>query len=187
MNTARITLESISPYSQSRSYSKEIEKLPKETANDYETRTWRNRLHVNDEGRVCIPPMAIKNCLAEAAKYLSMQIPGKGKSTYTKHFLAGLIVVDPIVLPIRAADVKGEWLFLPADGIRGSGRRVWKCYPLIGSWSGSIDVSIVDPIITADVFRQHILEAGKLVGIGRFRPACGGFYGRFKLVDMKWS
>lgn len=122
MKTAVATLQSVSPYSQSRHYT--TEKLSKEQPNDYEKRTWRDRLHVNEAGQVFIPPMAFKNCIAEAAKFLARQIPGKGKSTYTKHFEAGVLVIEPLVLPVMKADVQGEWLFLPADGKRGSGRRV---------------------------------------------------------------
>lgn len=56
MKTAICSLESISPYSQSKFY--ETEKLPKERPDDYEARTWRDRLHVNQDGFVFIPPMA---------------------------------------------------------------------------------------------------------------------------------
>jgi hypothetical protein len=90
---ATASLKSVSPYSQSRYYSEAVPKLPKEGADDYERRTWRNRMHVGSDGQVFIPPMSFKNCIAEVAKYLGRQIPGKGKSTYTKHFEAGVLVV----------------------------------------------------------------------------------------------
>lgn len=122
MKTATVTLESVSPYSQSRHYAGEIDKLEKESAKDYEKRTWRNRLHFNQSGEVFIPPMALKNCLSEAAKYLSIQIPGKGKATYTKHIEAGVLVVDPIMLGINKDDVPGQWLFVPSDGKRGGSK-----------------------------------------------------------------
>lgn len=185
MKTALVTLESVSPYSQSRHY--ETPKLNKETTADYEKRTWRDRLHVGDDDRVFIPPMAFKNCLSEAAKFLSVQIPGKGKSTYTKHFEVGVLVTDPLVLGVKKDAVDGEWLFVPADGMRGSGKRVNKCFPVIRSWKGKVTFYIMDETITEDVFRQHIEEAGKFIGIGRFRPRNNGFYGRFKVNEIKWS
>lgn len=114
MKTAIATIKGVSPYSQSKHYS--TEKLPKELAKDYETRTWRDRLHATDDGTVFIPPMSFKNCLSEAAKFLSLQIPGKGKATYTKHFEAGVLVTDALHLDIKKDDVPGEWLFVPADG-----------------------------------------------------------------------
>ena len=67
MDVAKCFLRGISPYSQSRAHF--TEKLPKEKSDDYEKRTWRERVHVDEEsGFICIPPMAIKNCLSECAK-----------------------------------------------------------------------------------------------------------------------
>lgn len=110
-----------SPYSQSKHH--ETPHLPGEDAPDYERRTWRNRMHVDSDGQVYIPPMQFKNCIAEAAKFLSIPIPGDKKKTYTKHFEAGVMVVTPVPLGIQADDVPGEALFVPSDGRRGGGSR----------------------------------------------------------------
>lgn len=185
MKLATAKLESVSPYSQSKHYS--VPKLDKEGAGDYEKRTWRERMHVSEDGRVFIPPMAFKNCLSEAAKFLSIQIKGKGKATYTKHFEAGVLVMDKLDLPDVAKDVVGEWFFVPADGKRGGGRRVEKCFPMIPKWTGNVKFYILDETITEDVFRTHLEEAGKFIGIGRFRPRNNGFYGRFIVKDIKWE
>lgn len=184
MRTVITTLQSVSPYSQSRFY--QTPKLDKELAKDYEERTWRDRLHVTDDGRVMIPPMAFKNCLSEAAKFLGIQIPGKGKATYTKHFEAGILVIDALVLDVKKKEVDGEWLFVPADGKRGSGKRVMKCFPVIPKWQGQVTWHVLDETITADVFERHLSEAGSFIGIGRFRPRNNGFYGRFKVLDCEW-
>lgn len=185
MKRAIASLESISPYSQSRKHNDARQE--REQHDDYEKRTWRSRLHVNADGNVFIPPMAFKNCLSEAAKYMSVQIPGKGKATYTKHFEAGVLVVDPLVLPIKAADVPGEWLSLNADGKRGSGKRVDRCMPCIATWSGNVEFLILDEIITKEAFIQHLEAAGNFIGIGRFRPRNNGYYGRFKIAKLTWD
>lgn len=185
MRTVVTSLESVSPYSQSKFY--QTPKLQKEIAKDYEERTWRDRLHTNEDGNVFIPPMAFKNCISEAAKFLSVQIPGKGKSTYTKHFEAGILVMDSLVLPVKKKDVDGEWLFVPADGKRGSGKRVLKCFPVLQSWKGDVKWFVLDETITAEVFEQHLREAGNFIGIGRFRPRNNGFYGRFAVRKCVWS
>ena len=136
MHTAIATLKSVSIYSQNRYFPSEKE--AKETHADYEKRSWRKKLHTTDDGHVFIPPMAFKNCLSESAKYTSRQIPGKGKATYTKHIEAGVLVVEPLVLPILAKDVQSEVFFVPADGKRGSGKRVEKNYPIIPQWGGDV-------------------------------------------------
>lgn len=180
------SLTSVSPYSQSKHH--DTPKLERELPKDYEKRVWRERMHVNEStGTVFIPPMAFKNALSEAAKFMSIQVAGKGKSTYTKHFEAGVLVVDGVDLGVKKVDVAGEWLFLPSDGIRGSGKRVDKCYPVIPQWKGDVTFYILDEIITQDVFRAHLEAAGNFIGIGRFRPRNNGFYGRFKVESIKWN
>ena len=185
MKTAIAHLESVSPYSQSRYHG--TEKLDKESAGDYEKRTWINRLHCTPDGFVFIPQMAFKNCLTEAAKYLSIKIPGKRNNTYTKHFEAGVMVVDAPILPIKKSDVAGEWLFVPSDGKRGGGTRVEKCFPVIPSWEAVVEFIIFDETITEEVFKSHLIEAGKFIGIGRFRPRNNGFYGRFNVTKVEWK
>ena len=185
MKIVTAILKSLSPYSQSRFA--QVPKLDKERPDDYEARTWRERCHFNTEGRVFIPPMAFKNCLSEAAKYLGIQIPGKGKATFTKHFEAGVLVTEGLVLPETRETVQGEWLFLPADGKRGSGKRVMKCYPVIPAWEGPVQFYILDDTITPEVFRYHLEQAGQFIGIGRFRPRNNGYYGRFIVQDVAWA
>jgi hypothetical protein len=192
MKTAIAQLRSIAPYSQSRYYTQEFPKHTRGTGSatesdkDYEERTWRHRCHVDHAGQVFIPPMAFKNCLAEIAKYLSVQIPGKGKSTYTKHFEAGVMVLNGLSLPEQRETVSGEWLFVPGDGRRGSGKRVLKCFPVIQKWAGTITYHVLDDVITPEVFEQHLRDAGNFIGIGRFRPRNNGFYGRFEVLAIDW-
>lgn len=185
MKIAVAHLKSVSPYSQSAAYL--TPKTDKESAADYEKRTWRDRIHATEDGYVFIPPMAFKNAMTEIASFLGMKIPGKRNATYTKHFTAGVLVVEPLVLNVKKADVVGEWLFVPASGKRGDGCRVWKCFSVIPDWEGDVVFNIFDETITEDVFLEHLKEAGKFVGIGRFRPAKNGFYGRFSVERMSWE
>jgi len=185
MKLAVCGLESLSSYSQSRHY--KVEKLPKELPGDFEERTWRERCHVREDGHIIIPPMAFSQSLKEAAKYLSLPIPGKARQTFTKHFEAGILVTDPLVLVDTKEEVQGEWLFVPSDGRRGGGTRVEKCFPLILSWAGRVTYYILDDIITQDAFTQVLTASGSLIGIGRFRPRNLGYYGRFKVTHVDWT
>jgi hypothetical protein len=185
MRTATAHLKSASPYSQSKFIR---EKKSRDiTHAEFEEQNWRQRLHVNEDGFVFIPPMSFKNCLSEAAKYKSIQIPGKGKSTYTKHFEAGILCYTPVVLPIKADDVAGEWLHVPSDGKRGGTTRVEKCFPVIQNWAAAVQFTVFDEIIDDEVFQTHLEDAGQFIGVGRFRPRNNGFYGRFKVVKIEWN
>lgn len=185
MKTVQVKLTSISPYSQSRYH--DSPKLDKERPDAQEARVWREKMHVTEDGHVFIPSMSFKNALSEAAKYLSIQIPGKGKSTFTKHFEGGVMVVDHLVLDVKKEDVLPEWLFVPSDGRRGSGKRVKKCFPLIPKWSGVVTFAILDETITEEVFKYHLEQAGNFIGLGRFRPRNNGYYGRFKVDSINWQ
>lgn len=191
MRIATATLRSVSPYSQSKHY--DVPKLGRATGTsteshkDYEARTWRERCNVDAQGRIVIPPMAFKNCIAEIAQYLGIQIPGKGKRNYTKHFEAGLMVLDGLTLPITKDEVSFEWLFVPADGKRGGSKRVLKCFPLIHEWHGDVNFTVLDEIITEEIFEQHLKDAGNFIGIGRFRPRNNGYYGRFIVEKITWN
>lgn len=187
MHIARVTLKSATPYSQSRNIDPlEHPKKSKETHDAAEERLWRNRLHVDASGHVFIPPTAFENAIREAAKRLAISVPGKGKTLYSKYFEAGIQVPDGITLSLKAEDVKGERLFVPSDGRAGGGKRVYKRFPRIDSWEGSLTIYVFDDIITEPVFRKVIESSGVLVGIGRFRPQSRGFYGRYTIESFSW-
>lgn len=182
MKIATVTLRSLGPYSQSRRVE---DRKPKEEWNKYEQRIWRERLHCTDDGTVFIPPIAFKRSLETAARYLRERIKDKGRSEYGKHFLSGVIVKDALMLPLKRNDVEGEWLYLSGSGKKG-GMDVLKCMPVIRDWTGQVVYYVLDDIIGCDVFEKHLKEAGSFIGLGRFRPEKGGYYGRYAVDDIQW-
>lgn len=186
MKLATCTLKSVSPYSQSRSYSHEVEKLPGEKPDAYEERTWRNKCHFRADGRLYIPPMAFKMGLDTAARMLGRRIPGKGQSTYSKFFKSGVLCMEGPDLPLTKDDVPADRIFANADGVRGSGKRVWRLFPRIDQWEAKVDFHVLADEIDTAVFEDHLRQAGAFVGIGRFRPENGGYYGRFEVASVNW-
>jgi hypothetical protein len=180
-----ISLKSLSPYTQSRQH--HVPKLEKEAPDAYEERTWLEKTTTDAEGFVCIPAMAFKQALDRSAKMLGMQITGRGKATYTKHFLAGIMVPFDLRLPIRKSEVTRIAINANADGVRGSGKRVRRFFPQIPEWSGKLDAYVIDETITPAVFEKHMRTAGMLVGIGQYRPENGGTNGRFECLGFTWS
>lgn len=191
MKTLTVKLRSAAPYSQSRYYIRDLEQG--ESNDDNYRRTWREHLHADGEGNVFIPPNSLKNCLSEAAKFMSISVPGKGKATYTKNFEAGVLVTQPAMLGVKKPDVQMEALFLPADGRRGGPKRVMKYYPIIPEWETEAEFIILDETVlqssakdkTRTVFQDVLEGAGRFIGLGRFRPRNNGYYGRFDVVSIK--
>jgi hypothetical protein len=190
MYTATFELEGISPYSPAGTL--KAPKKKQESPGDYDDRCWRDRMVVDESGIVCIPQLAFKLALESAAMYGGKKIAGKGNATYSKHFCSGILALEP--MPIRGAkatDVIGERVYVPSDGkrailSRGSSKRVWRTFPMIPSpWHVTAVLSIVDEVVTRDILQETAIEAGRFVGLGRFRPQSGGFYGRF--VVRKFS
>jgi hypothetical protein len=187
ISTAKIQF--VAPYCQSRFHAEP--KLAKELSDDYEKRTWKKRLHVDDGGNIIIPGMAFSNCIKEAAKFLGLQIPGKGKMTWTKQFEAGISVVEDISTGFAVDDAIEKRMFVPSTGIRGDGKRVMKSYPILlpGPKPFVIDVPFVltNDMITPEVFTQHLVQAGQLIGLGSFRVRNNGIFGRFKVLEVNWQ
>jgi hypothetical protein len=185
MKIAHCKLSSISPYSQSRAH--QSEKLNREGPDDYEQRTWREKSHYDSAGVIFIPPMSFKQSVDVAAKMLGRTIPGKGKATYSKFFLSGVLVMEGPSLGVKKDEVAMDRIHANADGVRGSGKRVWRNFPRVDQWSANVDFHILADEITQDVFEETLTQAGQFVGIGRFRPQNGGFYGRFKVDGIEWN
>lgn len=182
---ARLTLKGISPYSQSRNH--DSPKLDGETADAFDQRTWRNKLNVSPSGEVVIPAHGVMQAFAAAAKYSKRQIPGQGKATWTAKFQAGIALLEDPSLKISPEDASCITISANADGVRGSGKRVTRRFPIVNEWETTFDVYILDNIITEDVFREMVEISGMFIGLGRFRPQNGGTNGRFKIVNLDWQ
>lgn len=188
MRVCTVKLRSATPYSQSRAVDPdEFPKKEKEDAAGYDARLWREKATTNEFGEVCIPAMALKMAVDEAIKRLNIGIPGRGKSTYTKFFVAGQICDGDVPIGVAKDDLDCITIWANADGVRGSGKRVRRKFPYIKEWVGTARFAILDDVIPTEVFEKALTEAGRLVGIGRFRPEKGGYLGRFFVDGFSWS
>ncbi len=186
MKKAIVSVEMLAPYCQSRRH--ETPKKNKELHADYEKRTWKERLNYDkDTKEIYVPAMAFSNCVKEVAKYLSRQIPGKGKATYTKHFEAGIQVPDHVMTGKYVDDAQPYDMYVPSDGKRGGGTRVQKFYPVLyPPLSLQVEYLILDDVITPEIFAEFMQQAGQLIGIGSFRVRNNGVFGRFRVSSIDW-
>lgn len=182
---AEVRVSGVSPYSSSRPHQEP--KQEGETADAYERRTWRHKAHINDKGQPFIPPMAFKWGLTLASRMLGLQVPGRGKTTYTKFFESGVMVVDEVIIGADASAMEAENVFVNADGIRGSGKRVFRTFPKFSKWSGTVVFHVLAPEIDAKTFDKVLTQAGLFIGVGRFRPERGGYFGRFSIDKITWK
>jgi hypothetical protein len=190
MRQCKVYLESLpgSPYSQSAQHG--VDMLDRETHDDYDARTWRDKCTVNDAGQVCVPSMGMKQCIDTAAFKLGMKVPNRRGATYKNFFASGFFCDGDVPIangkPLTPADALMVKINANADGRRGSGTRVKRRFPNFPKWSGVAEFTITDDIITQDIFQDHVKSAGMIVGIGRFRPENGGTNGRFRATKFEW-
>lgn len=185
MPTAVCQLTSASPYSPANFIM--TLKNDNESDREWETRCWRERIHTNKAGQVVIPSTQFSGAIKTAASYLNIKIPGERNRTFTKHFDSGVMVFDPLELPLTPDDVEGEWLMLHAQPGSMHQTRVAKCMPRIDEWNGVVTYTILDPKITKHVFAEVLAFSGSQIGIGRWRPAKKGTYGRYRVTELDWQ
>lgn len=191
---ATFEIHGIAPFSPSAPFKQGTNsKEDGETYDDVEERIWRERIHRNEQGQCVIPAMMAQFALQDAAKRMGVKVQGRGAKVYTPHFAGGVVVLNDAIIhgvdnqPIDYEKVRGQWLYLNADGIRGSGKRVWKKMPMIDKWSASIEFAILDDIIPVSVFNDTMKFVAIGVGYGRFAPRKGGNNGRFGISKVTWS
>jgi hypothetical protein len=193
MRLLTVNIKGTTPYSQSRAFDpdtlpEELRKQPKETHDDYDKRVWREKTTTDENGQIVVPAASFKQAIDSAAKMLSIQIPGKGKATYTKEFVRGIAVFDPLPLGVQKADVPFVRIHANADGIRGSGKRVFRTFPIVPApWGGTLQVHVISETVPDDVVERVVKASGLFVGVGRFRPENGGTNGRYDVTDFRWS
>lgn len=162
-----------------------------ETHDQHDARTASEKLHMTPDGSVYIQPFALKNALESSAKRIQRPVPGQGKSTYSKLFRQGVICLDRLMLtksdgsPVKLDDVVMQRLFVPSDGRRGGGKRVWRTFPTVTEWSATTTIHVADQKIDEDILREHLVEAGQFLGFGSMRVENGGIAGRFRIDSVR--
>lgn len=190
MKRCTVSVVGLAPYSASRKFEEPM--LDRESHEDFERRTWREKCTVNGDGVVCVPAMGWKQGLDTTAYKLGMKVPNRRGATYKNFFLSGFLCESDAPLhrnghALRPADAECVPIWANSDGVRGSGKRVLRLFPSFPQWETEISFMITDDIITEDVFEQHAKACGIICGVGRFRAEKGGLNGRFRVVKIVWE
>jgi hypothetical protein len=185
MKKAVVHLQGVTPYSPSRNYTADVAKLKDEKADEYDVRTWRHHAHVDAKQSIVIPGICFAWAIKEMAKRRGDRIPGKGQKTFTKAF-ESIEVVGDINTHVHFDKAECESFMANSDGVRGSGKRVLRRFPLIRSWEGELTFIAWNDLLTQDRFEETLRDTGLLIGVGRRRPEKAGFFGRFAVTKIDW-
>jgi len=137
-----------------------------------------DKLYVTEDGKPYVPSTYIRNSLIEAGK--SIRIKGRGKSTYSK-LLGSSLIVQPDNIIINSST---GWESFTVTAVNPTTKgRVMVTRPMFKDWTLSFEAVVLDDI-SEEVFRNILDEAGRYVGIGDWRPAKKGMYGKFIVTKL---
>lgn len=136
-----------------------------------ESYVWRN-----DGGYLCVPGEYVRQAIIHAAKY--KQDPRSPRKSAMDLFKAGVVSLTDY-----ASLGKKSWDYLDTRRVTVQRAGVNRTRPAMKKgWNSSFTFQVITPeYIDKQLFLDVLGTAGRLVGIGDFRPT----YGRFQVTNVK--
>jgi hypothetical protein len=128
-----------------------------------------------------IPQPNLFRCIIDAGTFFKA---GKSKVTTQKSSLIPACVeIHGIELPLESKE--GWQVDTRAVRIPSTGGRILCHRPSFNDWRISFTAEVDTSMITVKLFREIVDAAGKRIGLGDFRPATKGPFGKFVVTSWK--
>ena len=140
---------------------------------DIESYVWRD-----EKGQLCLPGEYVRQAIIHAAKF--KQDPRSPRKSAMDLFKAGVVSLTDV-----ASLGKKDWDYLDTRRVTVQRAGVNRTRPAMKKgWKADFTLQILTPeYIDPTLFREVLDTAGRLVGVGDFRPT----YGRFNVNNFKIS
>jgi hypothetical protein len=134
------------------------------------------RIYLDPDGQHCHPCEAFTKAMVKA-------VAGKkfGKMFATAAIKGSVFITEPFAVLV---DEKGK----PAKGYTIDRRpvvvgkaRVLRCRPCFSKWRVRLALEIDTAILTPAQVKESLALAGRIIGVGDYRPEKGGGFGRFRV------
>lgn len=139
------------------------------------------KLYIGHDGKPMIPQPNLFRCIIDAGTFFKC---GKSKVTTQKtSLIPACIDVQGIELPLKHKDpwtVDSRGVVIPSTGGRIACHR-----PCFHDWELSFAMEVDTSMIPIKLVREIVDAAGKRIGLGDFRPARKGPFGKFVVVHWK--
>ena len=138
---------------------------------DVESYVWRN-----EKGHLCIPGEYVRQSIIHAAKY--KQDPRSPRKSAMDLFKAGVVSLTDY-----ASLGKKDWDYLDTRRVTVQRAGINRTRPAMKKgWTAEFTLQVLTPeYIDPTLFQDVLGTAGRLVGVGDFRPT----YGRFNVVKFE--
>jgi hypothetical protein len=137
------------------------------------------------EGGLYLPGAALLAMLRDAGR--AHYLPGTCHTTADAVPLAVVVLSD--MIPLFAAGHVARLADFAVDARSvvdpRSGKRSMRYRPRLDTWSACIDLGIHVDVLAESLAFSLLVEGGRRVGLGAFRPVCGGSYGRFDVASWE--
>ena len=136
------------------------------------------KLYLGHDGTPMIPQPNLFRCIMDAGVFFKA---GKSKITTQKSSLIpACLAIHEIEIPIEHRE---PWTIdTRAVRIPSTGGRISTHRPIFHDWRLTFHLELDETVIGIKLLREIVDTAGKRIGLGDFRPACKGPYGRFVVV-----
>lgn len=142
---------------------------------DVESYVWRD-----DNGTVCMPGEYVRGSMVDprngAAKY--QQDPRSSRKSALDLFRAGVVALTDLAVLIRADGSKADaWDYLDRRRVTVQRAGITRERPaFLAGWSTEVQFLVTTPqYIDPRLLHRTLCDAGRLVGVGDFRPTFGRF------------
>ena len=137
----------------------------------------------SQDGKPIMPAPNIARCIIDGGTFFKA---GKSKVTTLKTSIIPSCVdldeVEYLILHKEPWCVDTRAVRIPATGGRILAHR-----PCFNDWRISFGLALDTDILSIKLLREIIDASGKRIGIGAFRPACKGPFGRFVVTSWEES
>ena len=133
------------------------------------------KLYLDSEGRYCIPQPNLLRCLVDGGSF--HKIGKRQVTTKESSMVYACLDIPGLSIPIEhqqpwSVDLRP--IVIPAT--RG---RILCPRPRFDDWSLSFEIVLATDIIGPGLIRKIVDDAGRRIGLGDFRPARKGPFGKF--------
>jgi hypothetical protein len=137
------------------------------------------KLYRSAEGSLIIPQPNMFRCIIDAGTFFKA---GKSKITTQKtSLIPACVAINAIEIPLLHRE---PWeVDTRAICIPSTGGRILCHRPKLNDWRLEFDVEIDTDLISVRLFREIMDTAGKRVGLGDYRPARKGPFGKFVVTN----
>lgn len=152
-----------------------VEKTPRQIAEEHAYKT--------EDGKFYIPTTYVSGAFKGAASEYKQT---SSKKTF-KAIAGGIFIPSEpyAILTSRAGATLKDFEVDLKSAVNHKAGAVVSCRPRFDDWAAEFTVEIDDELLPPDLALQILQDAGRRCGIGSFRVAKGGPYGRFSVT--RWE